>query len=75
MRRYVNAAHCFRKEAGLKEEFHIRAKEGKRERDGDEFAGHRALVVAPDYCIQANLGKRGRVGGGGGGAGRGVIGS
>lgn len=71
----MNAAHYFRKEAGLKEEFHIRAKEGKRERDGDEFAGHRALVVAPDYCIQANLGKRGRVGGGGGGAGQGGIGS
>lgn len=31
---YANAVHCFRKEAGLKEEFHIRAKERKkRERE------------------------------------------
>lgn len=54
---YANAVHCFRKEAGLKEEFHIRAKE-RKEREGDEFTRHRALVVvAPDYGIQANLGE------------------
>lgn len=46
------------KEAGLKEESHIGAEE--KQRDGYEFVRHRALVVvAPDCCIQANLGKGG----------------
>lgn len=59
--------------AGLKEAFHIRAEERQRERDGYEFARHRApVVVAPDCFILANLGKGGRVGVG---AGRGGVGS
>lgn len=48
------------KEAGLKEESCIRTDERQRERDRYEFARHRALVVvAPDCCILANLGKGG----------------
>lgn len=52
------------KGAGLKEEFHIGTEERQRQRDGYEFARHRApVVVAPDCFILANLGKGGAASG------------